>query len=626
MTTRETQQNSTHAVASPIAARKKLESDSTLHWFHWLIVSMSFVLTFFAWYFTKSELEARVKVQFDREADQVIELVQERLRKYEDALWGGVALIDTSGGDVEFDRWKRYADSLHIETKYPGINGIGVIHAMSEEKLVDYLAEQRKRRPDYGVHPPHAGNEYYPISYIIPVEGNENAVGLDMAHESNRFTAAKKSRDTGEAQITGPITLVQDSGKTPGFLFYAPFFQGGATANMNDRRERFSGMVYAPFVVKKLMEGVLEKEKRHVGIRLVDGVDVLYDELVSGEANFDADPIHKRVVDVDFYGRTWAFDIWSAQSFRQASADSQPLMILVGGIFIDSLLIFLFISISRASHRALGYADSMTHRLERSAEALQTNQSHLAERATELKKSNAELEQFAYVASHDLKEPLRMVSNYTQLLAEDYAGQLDEDAIKYINYATDGAVRMQILIDDLLEYSRVGKTNSPLTSIDLQDVVSHVVSDLEVSIERTSASIEIGPLPSVVSNGTWMTQLFQNLIGNALKFRSDEPPFVHISSQSLGKEWQFTVEDNGIGIEPAYRERIFGIFQRLHTRDKYEGTGIGLAVCQKIVEHHGGRIWVESELGEGTAVHFVLPVETISHFKTDVVCTDAICS
>ena len=398
-TSKEVYKDTNNVEIDPAAARRKLESGSSLHWLHWLIVSLSLLLTFFAWYYSKSEFETRIKVQFDREADQVIELVQDRMGKYEDALWSGVALIGTSGGNIDLDHWKKYASSIDIEKKYPGINGIGIVHAMSKEEVPDYLAEQRKRRPDYTIRPSHGAKESYPIAYITPLKGNEQAVGLDLAHETNRFTAAKKSRDTGEAQITGPITLVQDSGKTPGFLFYAPYYEGGKYHNTNERKDHFSGLVYAPFVVRKLMLGVLEKEKRHVGIRLTDGEDVLYDEHSDSEADYDPDPLFKHAVDISLYGRKWTFDIWSTNSFREASTDSQPFVILAGGIFIDSLLVLLFISISRASHKALGYADCMTHQLEANAKELKTSQTRLAERAEELEQSNSELEQFAYVAS-----------------------------------------------------------------------------------------------------------------------------------------------------------------------------------------------------------------------------------
>ncbi|MGI9149832.1 MAG: sensor histidine kinase [Chloroflexota bacterium] len=225
-----------------------------------------------------------------------------------------------------------------------------------------------------------------------------------------------------------------------------------------------------------------------------------------------------------------------------------------------------------------------------------------------MERSNAELEQFAYVASHDLQEPLRMVASYTQLLARRYHGQLDEDADEFIEFAVDGARRMQELINDLLAYSRVGTRGLDLQPVDTGEVVDQVAIDLAAAIEETSASVTRDPLPVVLGDPTQLRQLFQNLIANSIKFhRPDQTPRVHISVRQEPGARHFSVTDNGIGIDPQYQERIFVLFQRLHTRAEYPGTGIGLAICKKIVERHGGNIWVDSAPGNGTTFRFSLP-------------------
>ncbi len=222
--------------------------------------------------------------------------------------------------------------------------------------------------------------------------------------------------------------------------------------------------------------------------------------------------------------------------------------------------------------------------------------------------SNRDLEQFAYVASHDLQEPLRAVNSYAQLLARKYQGNLDAKADKYINYIVEGATRMQQLINDLLEFSRVGTRAKELEPTACETVLSQVLDNLKVAIAESQAVVTHDPLPTVMGDETQLIQLLQNLIGNAIKFRREEPPRVHISVKQQEKEWVFGVRDNGIGIEPEYFERIFTIFQRLHSRSEYPGTGIGLAVCNKIVERHGGRIWVESEPGVGTLFYFTIRI------------------
>jgi signal transduction histidine kinase len=225
----------------------------------------------------------------------------------------------------------------------------------------------------------------------------------------------------------------------------------------------------------------------------------------------------------------------------------------------------------------------------------------------ELRRSNAELEQFAYVASHDLQEPLRMVASYTELLAERYKGKLDDQADKYISYAVDGAKRMQRLIHDLLAYARVSSQAKPLKPTDSSAVLATVVRQLQGVIEKNGANVVFGTMPVVNADETQLGQVFQNLIGNAIKFHRDKPPQVEVRADASGEMWDFVVADNGIGIPKDSSSRIFQMFQRLHTREEYEGSGIGLAISKRIVERHGGRIWFDSEPGQGTTFHFTIP-------------------
>jgi PAS domain S-box-containing protein len=227
----------------------------------------------------------------------------------------------------------------------------------------------------------------------------------------------------------------------------------------------------------------------------------------------------------------------------------------------------------------------------------------------ELARSNDELQQFAYVASHDLQEPLRMVKSFTQLLKARYGEALGVEGREFIDFAVDGATRMQGLIEDLLSYSRVTTRGKPLAETDSETAVEKAIANLHMLIVESGAIIEREPLPLVRADASQLAQLFQNLIGNALKFRRGQPPRVRISARYERGEWLFGVRDNGIGIEERHRERIFQIFQRLHPRERYPGSGIGLAICKKIVERHGGRIWLESEVGVGSTFWFTLPVE-----------------
>jgi PAS domain S-box-containing protein len=233
-------------------------------------------------------------------------------------------------------------------------------------------------------------------------------------------------------------------------------------------------------------------------------------------------------------------------------------------------------------------------------------EARLSSAMADLERSNKDLEQFAYVASHDLQEPLRMVSSYTQLLAQHYDGRLDEKAKKFMDYAVDGAVRMQRLINDLLTYSRLGTQGKPMETTDTHALLGEAIRNLAAMIEEKRAIITNDDLPTVKADASQLIQVFQNLISNAIKFQGEDVPHIHVSAQDKGREWIFSIRDNGIGIEKQYADRVFVIFQRLHTRREYPGTGIGLAVCKRIVERHGGRIWFESEPGKGSTFFFTI--------------------
>ena len=254
--------------------------------------------------------------------------------------------------------------------------------------------------------------------------------------------------------------------------------------------------------------------------------------------------------------------------------------------------------------------EQIERELKQSRQLLQQNNDNLehavAERTAQLATSNQDLEDFAYIASHDLRQPIRKIRMCTEYLAEDYGQCFDEQAEEYIRYITKSTDRMYLLIDDLLAYSRVGREEN-LVPVDLESVVQDVLEDLSLTIEEKQATIDYQGLPTVRANLREIRQLFQNSIGNSLKFTSDRPPEITINAIRQEDNWLFSVKDNGIGIEPRFYDKIFQMFQRLHSNSEYEGTGIGLAICQKVVNSHGGEIWVESQFGEGATFYFTLP-------------------
>ena len=576
-----------------------LAKAGSLHWFHWAIVVLSALLTIAVWHFSKTQIEDKARLQFEREATQVTELVLERMQRYEDALWGGVAAIQASGGELAYKQWRTFADSMQIASKYPGIGGIGVIDYVLPQDLAAHVEVQRQTRPDYTVYPDLTRTHHLPIVYIEPEIANSKAVGLDVAHEANRYTAAKKARDAGKAQITGPIVLVQDAGKTSGFLFYAPYYAGGLYPTEAERQQHFAGMVYAPFIVKKLMAGALDKEKRHVGIHLADGSKVIYDENTTAEEDFDPNPIFTRHATLELYGRTWTFDIWSTHSFREAAASNQPIYILVSGILIDALLLTLFVLLSRASRRALDFADRKTV--------------ELRQNTAELAQSNADLESFAYIASHDLKTPLRGIGDLTQYLEEDLEAYVatpdaNPDVQHNLQRLHQQTGRMENLIKGILDYSSVGASNDEMESVTVLDVLQAMRTDLNV---REDQLIFDGSFPVLTANRVRFEQVIHNLVGNAFKYHHDrEHAVVTVACSDNHSSFEFRVSDNGPGIDPKFHARIFEVFQTLQSKDEIESTGVGLAIVKKTVEALGGSVSVASTPGAGTTFRFDWPKTT----------------
>jgi len=572
--------------------RNKLIYWSQLHGFQWFILSLSTLLMIVAWYIATEQVNKRVSERFERESLQVIELVKERMQLYEHALWGAVAHVDASEESITDTQWRNYSNSLRIDETYPGINGLGLIYNIKPEQLNLFTQQHKITRANFKLHPTHEANEYWPITFIEPLLPNQQAVGLDMAFEANRYSGVKKARDTGLAQLTGPITLIQDSKKTPGFLFFAPFYQKNSPHDtIKTRRQSIEGVAYAPFIMHKLISGTLAFDKRHVTLSISDNGNTLYNDVETIDVNqIDPNPLFTEDKNVNFYGREWNFTISSNLAFRTTSASNQPYIILGGGLLINFLLFALFIVLSRANKQAIKYADDITRELKINTQRLV--------------KSNQDLEQFAYVASHDLKSPLNAIQKLVNWITEDCEEILPDSSKEHLALLKSRSGRMNKLLDDLLDYARIGRNEYKPQAFDLAVTAQAIFSLLDhpegfsLSVEKQILLLPKTPLEIVL----------RNLISNAIKHHDKAIGHISITYKKIENMHKIYVQDDGPGIPNELFEKALEMFQTLRPRDKVEGSGMGLSLSKKTIEHYGGNLMIESDGVSGTTIIIMWPI------------------
>ncbi len=345
-----------------------------LHWSHWLIILLSLILTIFVYFYTQDQSQKLAKIKFNREANQVVSLIQDRMQKYVDALQGASAYLTASDFHTSHQDWKRYTERLQIEKKYPGINGIGLIYRVAKKDKGDFEKTHPVDGRPLQIYPEHTKKVLYPITYIEPLDINQKALGLDMAHESNRYHALIHSIKTGEVTITAPIVLVQDERRTPGFLLYLPVYHKENLQSELERESNLTGVVYAPFIVYKLMSGVLSEESRYVSIEIKDGEkDIFKDDQFADTQKESTLFISKSV---SMYGQIWHINIYPTKAYLKANISTEPIYILTAGIIIDIILVMLFFILSRSEQKAINYAQKATRELE-----IQANQDYITKLA-----------------------------------------------------------------------------------------------------------------------------------------------------------------------------------------------------------------------------------------------------
>ncbi len=689
---------------------KKLKGTiAFVHWYHWLVISLSLLLTVIAWKVADDQVEEKRLELFKIQTEQLLAQVSKRMSHYEIGLKAGAAAIQSIAQSTQVEEWEKFSTALNIAETYPGINGIGVIYYVQPDKLNSFLDNQRRSRPDFKIHPIHDEQEYWPITYIEPLVNNKKAVGLDIAFEKNRLSAAKKARDTGTTQITEPIILIQDAKRTPGFLQYIPFYNSQNIDTLEQRQKSFVGHVYAPFIMSKLIEGAFAQSNRQLIFKISDGKDVLYNELEPTNQHYDKKPIFRKEVLLDMYGRPWKFHIQTASYFRSSTSSNQPLIILGSGLVIDIMLLFLFLTLTRSQQNAVVLAKKITRELSNKEEYYRNitssapcgiiianesgeietvnpqacvlfgykeeeligknvdllipikyqhqhpqhrknfieNPSHrrmglgrdifgltkkgdefpaeigLAQFSNEegsktlatiidmtehvqvteeLKRSNKDLNDFAYVASHDLKAPLRGIMQLSAWIEEDIAEYANEDTKSNLKLLMNRTSRLEKLLEDLLDYSRIGRKVGDIQTVDTKELALSIF-DLQDAPKNITFTCE-GDMPLISTKITPLETVMRNLIGNAIKHNNKTDCIITIRAEEHPKYYEFSVEDNGPGIPMQYHEKIFELFKTLQPRDELEGSGMGLSIIKKLIDYQGGSIVVKSDGENGTCFTF----------------------
>jgi signal transduction histidine kinase len=459
--------------------------------------------------------------------------------------------------------------------------GAGIEHFAVTEFAPDHSLRPAARRPWYA-----------PVEALAPRAGNTVVLGFDVASEPVRLAAMEEARDTGQAVASGTIPLAHTGER--GLLVVLPVYALGAAIDTVDaRRRNLKGYAIAAFTLEGLFGGIA----RRAG---ASGLDVALSDLselgapapLYGVAPAPRD-LHREFA-VSFAHRTWRLEIGLGEHAVIARRSWEAWVVLASGMMLAALLGVLLLA-------GVGHAAQIEKVVAERTDALRQTGGQLA-------RSNRELEQYAYVTSHDLKAPLRTIASFAQLLSERHGAKLDGEAREFVGFIRSGAERMQELIDALLELSRVDARKLDPTPQSMRVAVDRACGALLADIESSGAHLRIGELPFVRGDLHMLSQLWQNLIANAIKFqRRGTAPDIRISASERPGEWVFSIRDNGIGIAPAHRDQVFLVFRRLHTADEYGGTGIGLAICKKVVQLHGGEIWVEPGDGPGATVRFTLP-------------------
>jgi signal transduction histidine kinase len=615
------------------------------------------VLIFF--YISQRE-QSRIATEFDELSSKIGQELQEELQSSLRAL-GSVEGLYASSENIEQHEFEIFAGRLLASL--PSARALAWNEVVPAERRAAFERAMRaagyqgfeitEQGPDDELHAAAARDWYVPVRHIVPRSGGGAALGLDLAGAPATRAAIERARDTGRVIASGRVPLVQERRAAGMFAFMPVYRHGIQPQTLQARRRYLQGFAVAIFRVDALMDTTAALARREgLAVALHDDENPARPELLYGlqAAGQGAAGSLRKELRFGFADRSLRLSFELPAQALVARRSWATWLVLAGGLLLTGLFgMLLLTGVGRAA-RVASLVDERTHELRRlnadlveeiarrkrlegdagkradelarsNAElqrqadvnrqllrSLRHSEGELRRTATQLSSSNRELEQFAYVASHDLKAPLRSIGGFAQLLERRYGAQLTGESGEFLKFIQDGIHHMQMLIDDLLQLSRVDARRLEPAPVSMQVVVERALRQLTADLKASHAEVHVGPLPDVHADANMLVQLLQNLIGNAVKFqRAGAKPEVWLEAAPEGEAWHFTVRDNGIGIEAQHLDHIFMVFKRLHSTEQYPGTGIGLAVCKKVINLHGGEIWAESTVGKGTTIHFTLP-------------------